>query len=135
LAKERTPTQPSDIDALANEIFARLNDENRNDAVEDLQLQLTRAASTLVRPNGAAEAVVNATLQGLPSNQRDVLLLHLSGLTCTQIADQQARMYQAVLKDLTSAYVRLRFSLYPVDQTDAKTPADGALLGDDRSGR
>jgi hypothetical protein len=117
LATKPTPTASSDIDTLANEIFARLNGENPNGAVEDLQLCLTRAANRLARPTGVTEAMARATLQELPASQLDVLLLHLSGLTCAQIAHRQAKTYQSVLTDLTSAYVRLRFTLRPMDRS------------------
>jgi DNA-directed RNA polymerase specialized sigma24 family protein len=103
LAEERTSTLSSNIDTLANEIFARLNDENCNDAVEDPQLYLTRVTSTLVRPSGAEQEVIHAALQGLPSSQREAMLLHLGGLTCAQIAHRHGKTHQAVLKDLTSA--------------------------------
>jgi DNA-binding CsgD family transcriptional regulator len=113
VAMEQAPTPTSDIDALANEIFAQLNNPDGNNAAEDLRLYLIRAASALVRPSGTAQAVVNATLQSLPSSQREALLLHLGGLTCAQIAQRQGRAHRAALQDLTSAYMRLRFSLDP----------------------
>jgi DNA-binding CsgD family transcriptional regulator len=116
LATEPTPQVSSDIDTLANEIFARLNGENRSGAVEDLQLCLARAASTLARPTGATEGLARAALQELPPSQLDVLLLHLSGLTCAQIAHRQAKTYRSVLTDLTSAYVRLRLSMEPMER-------------------
>jgi DNA-directed RNA polymerase specialized sigma24 family protein len=125
LAEEQTLTVCSSIDALADEIFARLKDDNGNNAVdEDLQDYLFQAASTLVRPTDGAEALVRSTLQELPPNQRDVLLMHLGGLTYVQIAQRQAMTHQAVLKDLTSAYVRLRFALNPMNPGEVQTSTD-----------
>lgn len=102
-----------DVDQLANEIFARLNDESRKESIEDVQQRLARAASLLVRPAAISETAVQVALQGLPPNQLEVLFPHLAGLTCAQIAARLEKPEDAVFKELTSAYVRLRFSVGP----------------------
>jgi len=122
VAARQTAKLSSDIDRLAQEIFAILNDVNRKDTTQDRELRLAQAATTLVQPLNAAHAVLYASLQALPSKQRETLLLHLSGLTCTQIARRQGRAHRTALKDLTSAYTQLRFSLEPIERTDAQMP-------------
>lgn len=107
-------TSSSEIDRLAHDIFVRLNTGDSKNAIDDLELQLSKAAGTLVPPSSAARAVVHASLLELPSRQRETLLLHLGGLTCSQIARSQGRAHDAALKDLSSAYARLRFSLEPI---------------------
>lgn len=109
-------TRSSEIDRLAQEIFAQLNDDTGPKTVGDLELQLSQAVSALVPPSGAARAVLHASLLELPSKQRETLLLHLGGLTCAQIARSQRRTHDATLKDLSRAYARLRFSLELTDQ-------------------
>lgn len=115
----------ADVDQLANEIFALLNDENRKDTIDDVQQRLSRAASMLVRPSATSEAAILAALQDLPQSQLDVLFAHLAGMTCPQIAERLDRSEQEVFKDLTSAYVRLRFSVGPTNLS-SETPADGS---------
>jgi len=110
--RESISAASSGIDELADEIFARLNHGDGSASVEDVQLHLERAASALVKHlDASSQAAMQATLQSLTSNQRSALLWHQDGLTCGQIAQRQGRTSAEVLKDLTTAYVQLRFSL------------------------
>jgi DNA-directed RNA polymerase specialized sigma24 family protein len=110
-----------DIDSLAQEIFARLHDENFNDMTQDPQRYLTQAANTLVHLSGPMPEAVRATLQGFSPNQREMLFMHLRGLTCAQIAQQHGSSDRAVLKDLARSYAQLRFQLNPTGEKSSDT--------------
>jgi hypothetical protein len=125
-AKVQEPKAPSYLDKLANEIFTLLNDENCNESAEELQLRLAQAANSLVRTAGPTEEEMQAALRALSPDQLDVLLQHLRGTTCEQIAEQQGKTHQEVLDVLTSAYVRLRFSLNWTDEPSEPTTDNGA---------
>ena len=98
------------VDQLANEIFALLNEANRQQSIDAVQARLATAARMLVRPTAESEAAAHLALQELPANQLEVLLSHLGGMTCPQIAARLERSEHAVFEDLTRAYVRLRHS-------------------------
>lgn len=57
---------------------------------------------------------IRAAVNALPKDRREILGLHLEGLTYRQIAQQTALTKEAVLCDLVSAYSQLRLALdYP----------------------
>lgn len=117
-------TKPADVDQLANEIFALLNDENRKQSITDVQLRLAQAATMLVRPTVASESAMQVALRRLPPGQLEVLIPHLAGMTCAEIAAQLEKSEHAVFEDLKSAYVQLRYSPAANDHSCRQTLAD-----------
>jgi DNA-directed RNA polymerase specialized sigma24 family protein len=120
----RTPAATSSIEALARQIFNRLQGDNRDGSVEDLQGSLTLAANMLARPAAETENAARAALLQLSATQREALLLHLNGDTHVQIAARQGRPAEDVLKDLARAYVRLRFALNPAEHGESQQSTD-----------
>lgn len=117
-------TGHANVDHLANEIFALLNDTNRKESIKDVQLRLAQAASMLVRPTVASEPAIHVALQGLRQDQLEVLFPHLGGMTCAQIAARLGKSEQSVFEELTSTYVQLRYSLGREKPSGGQTFAD-----------
>lgn len=115
--QQRERVDLAEVDRLANEIFAALNDASGKSSVEDVQAHLERAASRLMRPASTSDAAMQLALQELPANQLNVLFKYLDGMTCPEIAQSLDRPVEAVRTDLTSAYVHLRFAMTPMDQS------------------
>jgi len=127
---KRMPTRHTDLDALANEIYARLGMASGSDAVSDLQAALARAAETIARPSDVAEEAMRNTLCALPSHQLDALVQRANGMTRAQIAERQESTDQNVLRDLSSAYARLRLSLDVVHQPQLEVSGAVTSQGD-----
>jgi RNA polymerase sigma factor (sigma-70 family) len=67
-------------------------------------------------PKAQLNLSFEATVDRLPSRQREILLLHVNdGLTYKQIADLYGLTYRIVLRDLTRAYSALREELRSSD--------------------
>ena len=114
----------SEIEALARQIFNRLQGNDRGGSVDDLRGGLTLAANMLARPAAETESAARAALLQLSATQREALLLHLNGDTHVQIAARQGRPAEDVLKDLARAYVRLRFAMNPTERSESQQSTD-----------
>jgi DNA-directed RNA polymerase specialized sigma24 family protein len=108
---ERVPVISPEIDKLAYELFDRLRKEDCAVSVEDRRRFLTRAARNLLQTSGAERGIIQSTLDELPQHQREAILLHLEGLTYEQIAERQGKSAQVTLKELASAYAKIRLQL------------------------
>lgn len=125
---ERTRAATPSVDTLARQIFNRLNGNDGNGSA-DLQGSLTLAANMLARPAAETETRARAALLQLSADQREALLLHLSGDTHIQIAQRQGKAAEAVLKELARAYVRLRYAMNPAEMQPADAESS-ATRGD-----
>jgi hypothetical protein len=113
-------TRAANLDALANEMFARLGTAGGDDALKDFQLSLARATEQLARPANVVDGAVQDILRALPPSQLEALILHLNGMPHAQIAQRQGKTDQALLKDLASTYARMRFSLGSTHASDSE---------------
>ena len=135
-----TPSSSPDgeIDALALEVFARLQSDGSDAAVEDPQAFLFRLADevayerrrraldhtiprenwikTLGLANPEALAITlerfESVMRTLPPCHREALLLHSNaGLSCSEIARRLGLSQHAVMQKLTRTYATLRREL------------------------
>jgi RNA polymerase sigma factor (sigma-70 family) len=97
---------------VANEWRERARVRHRHDDVwlDELQIDPCKQPENATRSEDR-DRMVQAAVQSLPSRQREVLLLHVDGLTYKQIAHTKSLTYRIVLRDLTKAYSSLRLQL------------------------
>jgi DNA-directed RNA polymerase specialized sigma24 family protein len=124
-----------DVEVLAQEVSRRLCVQNDATLLDDPHSHVLRIASEVEtewegrarrsRAGGSSDAIpapsasgfdaVRAAVLALPTHQRQLLLLHVEGLTYRQIAARHSLPPPAVLRELTRAYSDLRRTL-----TDAR---------------
>jgi DNA-directed RNA polymerase specialized sigma24 family protein len=116
------------VDVLAQEVSRRLCALNDAALLEDPHSHVLRIAAevetewegrarrswtgeghgAIPAPSASACNAVRTAVLALPQRQRDLLQLHLEGLSYRQIAATQAMPQAAVLRELVGAYCQLR---------------------------
>ncbi|HKS55771.1 MAG TPA: sigma factor-like helix-turn-helix DNA-binding protein [Steroidobacteraceae bacterium] len=124
-------SQFSKVDVLAREVSRRLCALNDAGLVNDPHGHVLRIAAEIEtewegrarrpRVGGSSDAIpapsasgfdaIRAAVLALRQQERQLLLLHVGGLTYRQIATRQALPPQAVLRELARAYCHLRWQL------------------------
>ena len=120
-----------DVDVLAREVSRRLCAQSEASLVHDPHSQVLRVATEVEaewegrarrsRVGGSSDAIpapsasgfdaIRAAVLALHQHQRQLLLLHIEGLTYRQIAARHALPAEAVLRELARAYCHLRWTL------------------------
>ena len=120
-----------DVDVLAREVSRRLCSRNDASLLNDPHSHVLRIATEVEtewegrarrpRTGGSSDAIpapsasgfdaIRAAVLALRQHQRQLLVLHLAGLTYRQIAARLALPPEAVLRDLARAYAQLRWTL------------------------
>jgi DNA-directed RNA polymerase specialized sigma24 family protein len=124
-------SQFSKVDVLAREVSRRLCAVNDANLVNDPHSHVLRIATEVEaewegrarrpRVGGSSDAIpapsasgfdaIRAAVLALRQQERELLLLHVEGLTYRQIAARHALQPQAVLRELARAYCQLRWRL------------------------
>lgn len=119
------------VDVLAREVSRRLCAQNDASLLNDPHSHVLRIATEVEaewegrarRPwvGGSSDAIpapsasgfdaIRAAVLALRQHQRQLLLLHVDGLSYRQIAARHALPPQAVLRELALAYCHLRWTL------------------------
>jgi len=119
------------IDVLAEEVFRRLSAADEAEALNDPHGYLLRTAAevetewegharrsrtdrssdAIPAPSAAASSLIRAAVHALQERQRQLLLLHVEGLTYRQIAEKTNLPQETVLRDLVDAYCQLRWKV------------------------
>jgi DNA-directed RNA polymerase specialized sigma24 family protein len=127
------------IDVLAQEVSRRLRAANDAVLEDDPHSHVLRIATeveaewegrarrswiggsdgAIPAPSASASGAIRAAVLALQQSQRELLLLHLDGLTYRQIAAKRALPHAAVLRELVQAYCALRRSLPQAHIEDA----------------
>ena len=122
---------PVDVDVLAQEVSRRLCAASDAALLDDPHSHVLRIASELEpewegrarrsrigegrdaipAPSASACTEIRAAVLALRPGQRELLLLHLEGLTYRQIATRSALPQETVLRELVDAYCKLRWTL------------------------
>jgi DNA-directed RNA polymerase specialized sigma24 family protein len=125
------PHSGLDIDVLAQEVFRRLSAVDEAEALNDPHGCLLRTAAeveeeseararrswvnrsgdAIPAPSAPASKLIQAAVLALPQRQRELLRLHVDGLTYRQIAEQVSLPIAAVLRELVDAYCQLRWKV------------------------
>jgi DNA-directed RNA polymerase specialized sigma24 family protein len=120
-----------DVDVLAREVSRRLCARSDASLVHDPHCHVLRIATEVEaewegrarrsRVGGSSDAIpapsasgfdaIRAAVLALRQHQRQMLLLHVEGLTYRQIAARHALPAEAVLHELAQAYSHLRWAL------------------------
>ena len=120
-----------DVDVLAREVSRRLCVRSEASLVYDPHSHVLRIAAEVEaewegrarrpRVGGSSDAIpapsasgfdaIRAAVLALHQLQRQLLLLHVEGLTYRQIAARHALPAEAVLRELAQAYSHLRWTL------------------------
>ena len=120
-----------DVDVLAREVSRRLCAQSEASLVHDPHSHVLRVATEVEaewegrarrpRVGGSSDAIpapsasgfdaIRAAVLALQQHQRQLLLLHVEGLTYRQIAARHALPAEAVLRELARAYCHLRWTL------------------------
>lgn len=120
-----------DVDVLAREVSRRLCAQNDASLLNDPHGHVLRIATEVeaewegrarrARVGGSSDAIpapsasgfdaIRAAVLALRLHQRQLLVLHVGGLTYRQIAARHALQPQAVLRELARAYSHLRWAL------------------------
>lgn len=120
-----------DVDVLAREVSRRLCAQNDASLLNDPHGHVLRIATEVEaewegrarrsRVGGSSDAIpapsasgfdaIRAAVLALRLHQRQLLVLHVGGLTYRQIAARHALQPQAVLRELVRAYSHLRWAL------------------------
>ena len=121
----------SNVDVLAREVSRRLCAQNDASLLNDPHSHVLRIATEVEaewegrarrsRVGGSSDAIpapsassfdaIQAAVLALRLQQRQLLLLHVEGLTYRQIATRHALPPQTVLRELVRAYAHLRWAL------------------------
>ena len=122
-----------DVDVLAREVSRRLCAQNDAKLLNDPHGHVLRIATEVetewegrarrLRVGGSSDAIpapsasgcdaIRAAVLALRQHQRQLLLLHVDGLSYRQIAARHALPPQTVLRELAHAYSELRWTLPP----------------------
>ncbi|HEY7638841.1 MAG TPA: sigma factor-like helix-turn-helix DNA-binding protein [Steroidobacteraceae bacterium] len=120
-----------DVEVLAQEVSRRLCARNDASLLTDPHSHVLRIAAEVEtewegrarrpRVGGSSDAIpapsasgfdsIRAAVLALQHQQRQLLVLHVEGLTYRQIAARHALPPEAVLRELARAYVHLRWTL------------------------
>lgn len=73
--------------------------------------RIDRSMDAIPAPSASASNAVRAAVLALPQLQRELLLLHVDGFNYRQIASKVRAPHSDVLRELTSAYCQLRWTL------------------------
>jgi DNA-directed RNA polymerase specialized sigma24 family protein len=129
-----------DVDVLAQEVSRRLCAANDAALLDDPHSHVLRIAAdveaewegrarrprtgrskdAIPAPSASAFAAIRAAVLALRPRQRELLLLHVDGLTYRQIASQHGLPDGVVLRELADAYCTLRSQLYPQPREDGR---------------
>ena len=121
----------SDVDVLAREVSRRLCVQSEASLVHDPHSHVLRIAAEVEtewegrarrpRVGGSSDAIpapsasgfdaIRAAVLALQQHQRQLLLLHVDGLTYRQIAARHSLPAATVLRELARAYSDLRWTL------------------------
>jgi DNA-directed RNA polymerase specialized sigma24 family protein len=122
---------PVDVNVLAQEVSRRLCAANDAALLDDPHSHVLHIATeveaewegrarrtwtggsvdAIPAPSASAFAAIRSAVLALPQDQRDLLLLHLEGLSFRQIAERSALPAQTVLRQLVKAYCKLRWEI------------------------
>jgi DNA-directed RNA polymerase specialized sigma24 family protein len=120
-----------DVDVLAQEVSHRLCTQSEADLLNDPHSHVLRIAAevetewegrarrsridrgtdAIPAPSASSFDAIRAAVLALRQQQRQLLLLHVEGLTYRQIAARQALPAETVLRELAQAYCHLRWTL------------------------
>lgn len=127
------------VDVLAQEVSRRLCAANDALLVDDPHSHVLRIATeveaewegrarrswiggsedAIPAPSASASNAIRAAVLALPQRRRELLLLHLDGLTYRQIATTSALPQEVVLRELVDAYCKLRWTVPDTHIEDA----------------
>ena len=116
------------VDVLAQEVSRRLCAANDATLLDDPHSHVLRIAAevetewegrarrpwtrssdgAIPAPSASARKAIQAAVLALQQRQRELLLLHVEGLTYRQIANRSGLPESVVLRELVSAYCKLR---------------------------
>jgi DNA-directed RNA polymerase specialized sigma24 family protein len=119
------------VDVLAQEVSRRLCAANDATLLDDPHSHVLRIAKevetewegrarrpwtrsradAIPAPSASARNAIRAAVLALPQQQRELLLLHVEGLTYRQIASRGGLSESVVLRELVSAYCALRWAV------------------------
>ena len=89
---------------IANEVEAEWEGRARRSRTE-------AGEGAIPAPSASACNAIRAAVLALPQPRRELLLLHLQGLTYRQIAITRGLPQEAVLRELVVAYCKLRWTV------------------------
>jgi DNA-directed RNA polymerase specialized sigma24 family protein len=119
------------VDVLAQEVSRRLCAANDATLLDDPHSHVLRIAAevetewegrarrpwtrssdgAIPAPSASARNAIQAAVLALRQQQRELLLLHVEGLTYRQIASRRGLPESVVLRELVSAYCELRWAV------------------------
>jgi DNA-directed RNA polymerase specialized sigma24 family protein len=128
------------VHVLAQEVFRRLCAANDSALLDDPHRHVMRIAAevetewegrarrswtvegddAIPAPSASACNSIQAAVLALPSRQRELLLVHVAGLTYRQIAARNGLPHAVVLRELTRAYCSLRGTLSRTNVDDGR---------------
>ncbi len=73
-------------------------------------VRIGRSTDAIPAPSASACNAIQAAVLALPQRQRELLLLHVDGLTYRQIASRTGLPDAVVLRELVEAYCSLRWT-------------------------
>jgi DNA-directed RNA polymerase specialized sigma24 family protein len=109
-----------DADVLAREVSRRLCARTEASLVHDphsewegraRRSRVGGSSDAIPAPSASGFDAIRAAVLALRQQQRQLLLLHVEGLTYKQIAARYSLPAEAVLRELTRAYCDLRWTL------------------------
>ena len=127
------------VDVLAQEVSRRLRAANDAVLLDDPHSHVLRIATeveaewegrarrswvggskdAIPAPSASAFNSIRAAVLALRQRQRQLLLLHLDGLTYRQIATTSALPQEVVLRELVDAYCKVRWTVPDTQVEDA----------------
>lgn len=75
--------------------------------------RIDRSTDAIPAPSASASSAIRAAVLALPQRQRELLLLHVDGLTYRQIASRNGLPHSVVLREIARVYCVLRQWLPP----------------------
>ena len=119
------------VDVLAQEVSRRLGAVNDATLLDDPHSHVLRIAAevetewegrarrswtrssdgAIPAPSASARNAIQAAVLALQQRRRELLLLHVEGLTYRQIASRRGLPESVVLRELVSAYSELRWAV------------------------
>jgi DNA-directed RNA polymerase specialized sigma24 family protein len=81
---------------------------------------IDRSTDAIPAPSASASNAIRAAVLALRQCQRELLLLHVDGLTYRKIARQRGLPDGVVLRELADAYCTLRWQLYRQSRKDGR---------------
>ena len=82
--------------------------------------RIDRSMDAIPAPSASASDAIRAAVLALPQRQRELLLLHLDGLTYRHIAARDGLPDSVVLREMADVYCQLRWRLTPPSETDRR---------------